>query len=136
MKMCNRCGKVCGLCPRVIFSQAVTFVDGTLTINLPAGSYGDGERYCVVIVQPIPEETTISAAVVITIGEGTEEYPLNTRACRQVTAAGIRARAAYPVRVSTSATGGVFKMLTDPCCAPDNRLTVIDGTAPATGGGA
>ena len=71
MKMCNGCGRVCGLCPRVIFSQAVTFADGTLTINLPAGSYGDGERYCIVIVQPIPEETTISAAVVITIGEGT-----------------------------------------------------------------
>lgn len=134
--MCNRCGRVCGICPRVVFSQAVTFAGGTLTINLPAGSYGDCERYCVWIVQPIPEETTISADVVFTIGDGTAEYPLNTRDCRQVTACGIRTRAAYPVRVSTSADGGVFKLLCDPCCSPDNRLAAIDGTAPAAGGGA
>lgn len=33
------------LCPRFIISQAVTFADGTLTVNLPAGSYTNGERY-------------------------------------------------------------------------------------------
>lgn len=134
--MCNnsRCGHVCGICPRVVFSQAVTFAADTLTVNIPAGAYNDCERYCLWIVQPIPDATTINAAVVITIGEGTVEYPLVTRKGRQVTAAGLRTRAAYPVRVATSATGGVFRMLCDPCCSPDNRLTAIDGTAPAAGG--
>ena len=57
----------------LVLSQAVTFADGTLTINLPAGSYANGEKYCIVIAQAIPEATTITAPVVITIGTGTEE---------------------------------------------------------------
>jgi hypothetical protein len=39
------------------------------------------------------------------------------------------------VCVATSATGGTFKMLGKPFCSPDNRLTGIDGTAPAAEGG-
>ena len=33
------CNNVCRLCDRLILSQAVTFAGGTLTINIPAGSY-------------------------------------------------------------------------------------------------
>lgn len=130
------CGYVQKLCDRLILSQAVTFADGTLTINLPAGSYGDGCRYCIVVAQAIPAATTITAPVVITIGDGTEEYPLVNRCCAQVTACGIRTRTKYTTVVSTSATGGTFKMLGQPCCAPNNNLTAIDGTAPAAEGGA
>lgn len=130
------CGYVQRLCDRLILSQAVTFADGTLTINLPAGSYGDGCRYCIVVAQAIPAATTITAPVVITIGDGTEEYPLVNRCCAQVTACGIRTRTKYTTVVSTSATGGTFKMLGRPCCAPNNNLTAIDGTAPAAEGGA
>ena len=130
------CGYVQKLCDRLSLSQAVTFADGTLTINLPAGSYGDGCRYCIVVAQAIPAATTITAPVVITIGDGTEEYPLVNRCCAQVTACGIRTRTKYTTVVSTSATGGTFKMLGQPCCAPNNNLTAIDGTAPAAEGGA
>lgn len=130
------CGYVQKLCDRLILSQAVTFADGTLTINLPAGSYGDGCRYCIVVAQAIPAAATITAPVVITIGDGTEEYPLVNRCCAQVTACGIRTRTKYTTVVSTSATGGTFKMLGQPCCAPNNNLTAIDGTAPAAEGGA
>ena len=130
------CGYVQKLCDQLILSQAVTFADGTLTINLPAGSYGDGCRYCIVVAQAIPAATTITAPVVITIGDGTEEYPLVNRCCAQVTACGIRTRTKYTTMVSTSATGGTFKMLGQPCCAPNNNLTAIDGTAPAAEGGA
>ena len=104
------CGYVQKLCDRLILSQAVTFADGTLTINLPAGSYSDGCRYCIVVAQAIPSATTITAPVVITIGDGTEEYPLVNRCCAQVTACGIRTRTKYTTVVSTSATGGTFKM--------------------------
>lgn len=38
------CNNVCKLCRRLVISQAVTFADGVLTINLPAGSYNDGEN--------------------------------------------------------------------------------------------
>lgn len=122
------------LCRRLVLSQAVTFADGTLTINIPAGSYGNGERYCLVIAQAIPTEATIAAPVVITIGEGTEEYPLQNRCCAPVTACGIRTRTRYATVVATSPTGGAFKLLGSPACAPDYSLTAIDGTAPTEGG--
>ena len=129
------CKTVCRMCDRLVLSQAVTFADGTLTINLPAGSYANGEKYCIVIAQAIPEATTITAPVVITIGTGTEEYPLTNRCCAQVTACSLRTRTRYSTVVSTSATGGTFKMLGKGSCAPSNNLTAIDGTAPVTGGG-
>ena len=127
---------VCRLCRRLVISQAVTFADGTLTINLPAGAYNNGEKYCIVIAQAIPAAATITAPVVITIGDGTEEYPLTNRCCAQVTACGIRTRTRYATVVSTSATGGSFRMLGSPSCSPNNRLAAIDGTAPTTEGGA
>lgn len=128
------CKPVCKLCDRLVISQAVTFADGTLTINLPAGSYANGCKYCVVIAQTIPAATTITSPVVFTIGTGTEEYPLVNRCCAPVTACGIRTRTKYSLVVSTSATGANFKMLGKPCCAPDNSLAAIDGTAPVAAG--
>lgn len=133
------CKNVCALCPRLVISQAVTFAGGVLAINLPAGSYRNGEKYCIVVAQTIPAATTINAPVVVTIGTGTVQYPLTKRNCAQVTACGIRTRTRYSTVVSTSATGGAFRLLGSPCCAPSNALTSIDGTAPATaadGGGA
>ena len=133
------CNNVCKLCDRLVISQAVTFADGTLTINLPAGSYRDGCVYCIVVAQAIPAATTITAPVVITIGDGTETYELVDRCCAQVTACGIRTRTKYAVLVTTNATGGTFKMLGQPHCSPSYALTAIDGTepdaAPAEGGG-
>lgn len=128
------CKPVCKLCKRLILSQSVTFTGGNLIINLPEGSYANREKYCIVIAQAIPAATTINAPVVITIGAGTEQYPLTNQCCAQVTACGIRTRTRYSTVVSTNATGGTFKMLGRPCCSPDNALRAIDGTAPAEGG--
>lgn len=125
------CKSVCKLCKRLVISQSVTYADGVLTINLPAGSYNNGEKYCIIIAQAIPETAIIGAPVVFTIGTGTVTYPLVNRCCAQVTAAGLRTRTKYATVVSTSATGGDFKMLGNPACTPDNRLTAINGTAPA-----
>lgn len=125
------CKNVCRICDRLVISQAVTFADGTLTVNIPAGSYGDGCKYCIVIAQAIPAETTITAPVVITIGDGTVEYPLVASDCAQVTACALRTRTRYSVRVATTATGGTFKMLGRGCCAPNYALAAIDGTDPA-----
>ncbi len=130
------CRNTCKLCDRLIISQDVTFDDGVLTINLPAGSYNRNEEYCIVIAQAIPEDTTINAAVVITIGTGTETYPLVGRNCAQLTACSIRTRTRYATRVITDAVGGKFRLLGRACCAPNNALRSIDGTAPATEGGA
>lgn len=125
------CKPVCKLCNRLVISQAVTFSGGTLIVNLPAGSYNDGEQYCVVIAQAIPTTATIGAPVVFTIGTGTVQYPLTKCNCAQATACNIRTRTRYAVRVSTTPTGGSFKLLGRVCCAPSNGLRSINGTAPA-----
>ena len=128
------CKNVCQLCDKLIISTAVTFTAGTgLVITIPEGSYGDNCKYCIVVAQTIPEATTINAPVFIQIGAGTELYPLNKCDCTQATACSIRTRTKYSTRVETSATTGVFKLLGKVCCAPNNNLTAIDGTAPAAG---
>lgn len=126
------CKNVCKLCDRLVISDAVTFAAGVLTVDLPAGSYSDKRKYCIVIAQAIPAATTIAAPVVFTIGGGTETYPLVNRCCVPVTACGIRTRTKYSTVLATTATGATFKMLGSPCCSPDNRLRSVDGTAPAT----
>ena len=125
------CKPTCRLCDKLVLSQSVTFTGGNLVINLPAGAYNNGGKYCIVVAQAIPDATTINAPVVISIGAGTELYPLTNRCCAQVTAYGIRTRTRYSTIVSTSATGGTFKLLGNTCPCPTNNLTSIDGTAPA-----
>lgn len=125
----------CKLCDRLIISQAVTFTAPNLIINLPAGAYQNCEKYCIVVAQAIPDATTINAPVFITIGDGTELYPLNRCNGVQATASGIRTRTRYATRVATTATGGAFRLLGKICCYPTDNLTSIDGTAPAAAGG-
>lgn len=122
----------CKLCDRLVISQSVTFAAGTLTINLPAGSYRNGCQYCIVVAQTIPATATITAPVVITIGTGTETYPLVGCDCAQLTACAIRSRTRYATRVATDAAGGTFRLLGRACCAPSNNLAAINGTAPTT----
>lgn len=121
----------CKICDKIIISEAVTFTAGTgLVINIPEGSYGDGCTYCIVVAQTIPTTTTITAPVFITIGTGTELYPLNKCDCTQATACSIRTRTKYKTRVETTPTGGIFKLLGRVPCVPTNNLRSIDGTAP------
>lgn len=130
------CKTVCKLCPRLILSQAVTFADGNLLVNLPVGRYQARQKYCIVVAQTIPADTTINAPVYVTIGDGTELYPLNKCDCAQVTACALRTRTKYSACVVTTPTGGSFRLLGRPACSPDNTLAAVDGTAPATEGGA
>lgn len=129
------CKNTCRLCSRLIISEAVTFDGTNLVINIPAGSYSDCQKYCIVVAQSIPATTTITAPVVITIGDGTVLYPVTGCDCAQLTACAIRTRTRYAMKVATTATGGTFKMLGKTCCCPTNTLTAIDGTAPVAAGG-
>lgn len=126
------CKNVCKLCRRLVFSQAITFSGGNLIINLPAGSYNDREKYCIILAQNIPTTATIGANVVFTVGTGTQQYPLVNRCCRPVTACGVRSRTKYAVVVETTATGASFKMLGNPACSPSNNLRSVNGTTPAS----
>lgn len=127
----SNCKPICQLCRHLVVSQSVEFTGGNLVINLPAQSFDNCDKVCIVVAQPLPVATTIVAPVFISIGEGTELYPLTTKNCRQVTACGIRTRTRYSTCVVTSATGATFRMLGTPCCSPNNQLQSINGTAPA-----
>lgn len=124
------CKPICQLCDKLIISQAVTFGDGALAINIPAGTYNNGCKYCLVIAQTIPADTTITAPVFVTIGDGTATYPLVNAGCAQVTACALRTRRRYSTVVATTPTGGAFRLLGKPSCAPSYNLLGIDGTAP------
>lgn len=126
------CKSVCQVCKKLVISQAINFTDNTLIVDLPAGSYQDGCKYCIIFAQAIPQTATIGSNVVFTIGSGTVQYPLVNRCCRPVTACGIRTRTKYSVVVETTASGATFKMLGNPACSPSNNLTAINGTAPTT----
>ena len=119
------CNNTCRLCRRLILSQALTFAAGTLTVNIPAGAYGNCEKYCLVLAQAIPEGTTIDAAVVITIGDGTVTYPLVDCAGNAVTAGELQTRTRYALRVATTPTGGSLRLATRVCNS--NNLDAITG---------
>lgn len=126
------CKNICRLCDRLVLSQSITFDGTSLVINLPAGSYNNNEKYCIVLAQSIPDITTINAPVVFTIGTGTVQYPLVNRCCRPVSACGVRTRTKYAICVETTPTTAVFKMLGEPCCQPNNNLRSVNGTTPTT----
>lgn len=106
---CSNCNR---LCNRLVISTAVTFTDGALVINIPQGNYSNKEKYCIVVAQTIPETTTITAPVVITIGtDTTTTYPLTYCDGTAVLACSINTRTRYATRVRTDVTGGTFTLL-------------------------
>lgn len=118
------CANTCRLCKRLIISQAVTFATDTLTVNIPDGSYRNCEKYCLVIAQAIPDTTTITAPVVITIGSGTTTFPLVDCTGSPVTAGALRTRTRYATKVNTTPTGGSFRLL-GRVCSVNNDLAAI-----------
>lgn len=135
------CNNVCKLCDRLIISTAVNYDATTneLIIGLPAGTYYNNNKYCLVIANPIPTTTPISATVVVSIGTDPTRYPLVRRNCQPATACNIRTRTKYSTCVSTNTVSGVFRLLGDiGCCGAEvlPSLPVVAGTAVASGGGA
>lgn len=120
----------CRLCKNLIISQNITFTGGNLIINIPAGNYANCRKLCIILAQSIPNTATINALVFVTIGTGTQLYPLVKKNCKQVTACSLRTRTRYAVCVETTPTSGLFRMMGNICCAPNNDLTSINGTAP------
>jgi hypothetical protein len=129
------CNNVCRLCNKLIISDAVTFTAGTgLIIDIPASTYFNCEKYCIVVAQAIPTETTITAPVFISIGgDATTLYPLVRRNCQQATSCNIRTRTKYSVCVATNVTSGVFRLLGDVGCV---GAEVLPSLPVVTGGGA
>ena len=118
------CKNICKLCKRLILSTAVIFADGAVDVIIPAGSYLDGEKYCIVIAQAIPATATINAPVNVAIG--TNLYPLQNDDGSQLTASAISTRTKYATCVVTTPTGGSFRLLGHVCCAANNNLPAIN----------
>lgn len=124
------CNNSCKECPRKIYSSSVTVVTiddvDTLVIDVPQQTFMDNARGCLVITQSIPTAATIAMPVAISIGgDTTTIYPLVRCDCSSVTACALRTRTRYPFTVSTTSTGGVFKIRKNLSCAPGNTLTSI-----------
>jgi hypothetical protein len=120
-----------------VISTAVTVITvggtDTLVIDLPAGSYTNACKYCVVVAQTIPSTATINMPVAFSIGgDTTVVYPFINCNCVQVTACGIRTRTKYPVVVFTNTTSDVFRSTRHICCYPADNLTSIPAPAAAT----
>lgn len=124
----SNCSNVCKLCDHLILSDSVTFnaTANALLIDIPAGTYYRGEKYCIVITEPIPEETTITALVYITIGGVTTTlYPLVRSNCAQVTACSLRTRTRYATCVVTDTATGSFRLLGEVPCSPNTALASL-----------
>lgn len=133
------CNNSCNECPRKVFSDSVTVVTvddvDTLVVDIPQQSFRNCQRGCLVIIQNIPLAATIAMPVAISIGGVTTTvYPVVSCDCSQVTACALRTRRRYPFVVSTTPTGGVFKILRNLSCAPDNNLATIPVVEAAAGG--
>lgn len=133
------CPTVKQLCKNLIVSTGVTFADGTLLIDIPAGSYCANNKYCIVVAQTIPDTTTINAPVAITIGGDTSvTYPLVNCDCTSVLACSINSRTRYSVCVKTNIGTGAFKLLGKiPCSRCANSVAALPipaAVTPADGG--
>lgn len=124
------CKNSCNECVNKVFSSSITVitVDGvdTLVVDVENQSFRNCQRGCIVLIQNIPDTATINMPVAISInGDTTTVYPVVTCNCSQVTACALRTRRRYPFKVSTTPTGGVFKILKNLSCRPNNNLESI-----------
>lgn len=114
------CKPVCRICPHYIAARTVTYASGVLTINIPAGTYNNCEKYCLVVADRIPADAIIGAPVVVTIGGDTTTYPLLKCNGAQVVAGNLRSRYKYSTVFSTNvAGGGAFRLLGKVFCCEE-----------------
>ena len=120
------CKNICKLCDHLILSTYVVWdtTNSRIVVGLPAGTYYNGEKYCIVIAQPIPTTATVNAPVVTQIGTSTVAYPIVNCDCSPLTACGIRARTKYSTKLATTGAGASFRMLGKARCCGDGVLSI------------
>ena len=131
------CKNTCRLCPNFVVSTALTFDAGTDTLNitLPNNGYRRGDKVCIVVTQEIPEGTTLTALVNVTVEGST--FPLLRCNCSQVTAREISTRTKYSTCVVTNTVSGAFKLIGKSyLCCPDSLFALPITPVAADGGGA
>lgn len=128
--MANNCKPICRLCDKIRITTAVNIAGNTVVYNLPSGSYNSDSCYCIILAQNVPQTAQIGANIAFSIGGTAIQYPFLSCDCKPLTSCSVRGRTRYKVRVETTPTGGVFKMVGRACPCPTNNLASINGTAP------
>ena len=128
------CRNSCNECRNKVFSSSVTVITingvDTLVIDVENQSFRNCQRGCIVLIQNIPATATINMPVAVSIGgDTTTVYPVVSCNCNQVTACALRTRRRYPFKVSTTPTGGIFKITKNLACSPSNNLDAIPASA-------
>lgn len=129
--MCKRrCDRFCS---NLIFSDSVTVgtIDATpsLLIDVPDVGYFNCRKFCLGVIQSIPDTATVNMPVYITIGgDATVGYPLVDCNGLQLVASQIENRYKYKIQVFRNLTIGVFKVYNLPNCYRQTVLTAINET--------
>ena len=124
----------CKICKRLVGSVTVTVVGTSLVINIPAANYDNCERLCLAVLQEIPTTATRGMPVVITIGTATTQYPLVRCNGTPVTQEYIGQGNIYQLRVQTTSTSAVFRVLNNICTVSTSIPSIPVVAAPAAGG--
>ena len=115
----------CKLCNKFIITTYITYDSGNLVVGLPAGSFRNGEKYCIVFNQAIPAAATVNAPVVFTIGTSPTQYQFLDKCGRAMTASMIETRTRYATHVVTGPTTGAFRW--EGKCCYKNEVQSIGG---------
>jgi hypothetical protein len=112
------------MCKRFVQSVSVTSTTTALVINIPERSYDDCDKLCLLVAQAIPTTATRGLPVVITIGDGTVQYPVVTCQGTPVTQEYIGQNNIYSLRVVTTSTSAVFKVTCNLHCVNVNLQSI------------
>jgi hypothetical protein len=126
-------------CKRLVSSVSVTVTGDVLVINIPQANYNNCEKLCILVSQSVPTTATRGMPVVVTIGTGTVQYPIVRCSGLPVTQEYIGQGNIYPVRVQTTATSAIFRVLCELCCESTSSPSIpipADTAAVDTTGGA
>lgn len=129
----SECIRNCRLCDKLILSTAINYDSTTnqVIVALPANSYGNCQKYCIVLAQSLPTAARINAQVVFTIGTNATRYPFVNKDCTPIYVSQLRTRRVYNTRVNTAVNTGVFKYIGN-CCLPSAAITVSNSLPTGT----
>lgn len=128
------CKKRCDrFCKNLVFSDSVTVgainAVNSLLINIPDIGYFNCKRFCLGVIQNLPDTATVNMPVYITIGDNTTTgFPIVDCNGLQLVASQIENRYKYKVQVFDNTVTAVFRVYNLPNCYKQTVLTAINET--------
>lgn len=121
------CIKNCKLCKRFVLSTAINYdaTTNTVIVGLPADTFENCQKYCIVLAQTLPVAATINSQVVFTVGTNPTRYPFVNKDCVPVYVSQVRTRRIYPIKVTTTINEGVFRYVGN-CPLPCANRSISD----------